>query len=101
MFFGVVVVFFFPNRLWNIASGLEISCVRNHTEFVYGVDFSSCTPGMMADCAWDQTLQVYEISPPKYYPQNSHPLPVASKPPPSFPSQRALTSKPLPPLPNK
>ncbi|KAB7504037.1 Peroxisomal targeting signal 2 receptor [Armadillidium nasatum] len=90
----------FTTRLWNIASGLEISCVKSHTEFVYGVEFSLCTPGMMADCSWDQTLQVYEIGPHKYLQQNSRPLPIASKPFP-FSSQNTFASKPLPPIPNK
>lgn len=95
-------------RLWDISSGSEASCVRSHTEFVYGVDYSLITPGLVADCSWDQTVQLYRLGPFPGFPSSSHN---------SFPrhaqtqseispygtqaAAASTKSKPLPPLPDQ
>ncbi|PRP84768.1 WD40 repeat-containing protein [Planoprotostelium fungivorum] len=48
--------------LWDTL--MENALVRrfdHHTEFVVGVDFSLFIPGQMASCAWDETVQIWNI----------------------------------------
>ncbi|XP_077000231.1 peroxisomal biogenesis factor 7 isoform X3 [Tamandua tetradactyla] len=51
----------FTVRFWNFSSPdplLEI--VEHHTEFTCGLDLSLHSPAQVADCAWDETIRVYE-----------------------------------------
>ncbi|XP_064103530.1 peroxisomal targeting signal 2 receptor-like [Macrobrachium nipponense] len=54
----------FTTRVWDYK--LPAPCLavhQKHTEFVYGLDFSNHEEGLMADCAWDQTVGIYKFPP--------------------------------------
>lgn len=34
--------------------------LTHHTEFVYGLDLSVFVPGLVADCSWDQKIQLFK-----------------------------------------
>ncbi|KAK7032520.1 peroxisomal targeting signal 2 receptor, partial [Halocaridina rubra] len=55
----------FTTRLWDTSSPEPCTDVhQSHSEFVYGLDFSNHIQGLMADCAWDQTVGLYRLGPP-------------------------------------
>ncbi|KAK4290863.1 hypothetical protein Pmani_036271 [Petrolisthes manimaculis] len=74
----------FTTRIWDykLASPL-VHCFENHREFVYGVDYSPHGP-LLADCAWDQTVAVYDFS-------TDSPPTMTPPPPPPPPPPAPLT----------
>uniref|UniRef100_H2YS78 Peroxin-7 n=1 Tax=Ciona savignyi TaxID=51511 RepID=H2YS78_CIOSA len=38
----------------------RMEVLSHHTEFVYGLDFSSFVPSLLADCAWDESIRLYK-----------------------------------------
>ena len=50
----------FTVRFWNFKQQkTPLETVEHHTEFVCGLDFNLHIPGQIADCAWDQKVQIY------------------------------------------
>jgi len=58
------IFYYFLNRTWDFLKpqGLSplLEVVEHHAEFVYGLDFSNFIPGLIADCAWDETVKIYK-----------------------------------------
>lgn len=53
---------FKTNRFWDHSQPSPcILVMEKHTEFVYGLDLSNHNENMLADCAWDQTVGVYNL----------------------------------------
>ncbi len=56
----------FSVRVWDWARppGLQqTGLFEDHSEFVAGLDFSLHTPGLLADCAWDERLALRRLPP--------------------------------------
>ncbi|XP_059470431.1 peroxisomal targeting signal 2 receptor [Neocloeon triangulifer] len=50
----------FSTRIWDFKNCAEpIETIKQHTEFVYGLDFNLHVPGQLADCAWDSLVCVF------------------------------------------
>jgi peroxin-7 len=49
-------------RIWEIQSGTGICKLvhGDHSEFVFGVDWSLFNPGMIATCAWDEKIHIFQ-----------------------------------------
>ncbi|XP_007944504.2 peroxisomal biogenesis factor 7 [Orycteropus afer afer] len=59
----------FTVRFWNFSKPDPLlETVEHHTEFTCGLDLSLHSPTQVADCAWDETIKVYDpaclVSPP-------------------------------------
>lgn len=56
----------FTTRIWDVnhlnanVSPLVLT-MQNHTEFVYGLDFSIHQPDVLVDCAWDQSVVISSL----------------------------------------
>ena len=37
-----------------------LEVIEHHSEFVYGLDFSTFVPGLVADCSWDQNIKLFK-----------------------------------------
>lgn len=58
-------------RIWDHSlPNPSLSVLETHSEFVYGLDFSNHVEGLLADCAWDQSVGIYHV----LKPGNSGPL---------------------------
>lgn len=58
----VSVSYDFSTRVWD--HSLPTPCLLamgKHTEFVYGLDMSNHSENLIADCAWDQSVGVYNL----------------------------------------
>lgn len=52
-------------RIWDHSlSNPILSVMETHSEFVYGLDFSNHVEGLLADCAWDQSVGIYHVPTP-------------------------------------
>ncbi|KAM9233793.1 peroxisomal biogenesis factor 7 isoform 2-T2 [Dugong dugon] len=51
----------FTVRFWNFSkSDPLLETVEHHTEFTCGLDLSLHSPTQVADCAWDETIKIYD-----------------------------------------
>lgn len=48
-------------RIWNLAMGKQVFVHDKHTEFVQGIDFSLFVPGLVATCAWDESVDFIQL----------------------------------------
>ncbi|KAI8907395.1 WD40-repeat-containing domain protein, partial [Gorgonomyces haynaldii] len=48
-------------RLWNLDNPFQPRIYNDHTEFVFGVDFSLFHPGQIATCSWDESVDVFVL----------------------------------------
>ncbi len=88
--------------IWDTSASVEDSLVaryEHHTEFVLGCDFNLMIDGRFADCSWDETVSVYDLS--KQFNAKSNAA-AASKPPPSINAAAASAAAAIlaPPQPN-
>ncbi|XP_045122805.1 peroxisomal targeting signal 2 receptor-like [Portunus trituberculatus] len=52
----------FTTRFWDHSQPSPcLLMMEKHTEFVYGLDLSNHNENMLADCAWDQSVGVYNL----------------------------------------
>lgn len=56
----------FTTRIWdtkNAPSATAFNCkvFQHHTEFVYGLDFNIHVPNQLADCSWDEHVELFDI----------------------------------------
>lgn len=51
----------FTVRFWNFSKPNPLlETVEHHTEFTCGLDLSLQSPTQVADCAWDETIKIYD-----------------------------------------
>lgn len=54
----------FTVRVWDMFKPQTFSplleTIERHSEFVYGLDLSTFVPGLVADCSWDQTINLHK-----------------------------------------
>ena len=51
----------FTVRFWNFSKPDPLlETVEHHTEFTCGLDLSLQSPTQVADCAWDETIKIYD-----------------------------------------
>uniref|UniRef100_A0A2K5LLG9 Peroxin-7 n=1 Tax=Cercocebus atys TaxID=9531 RepID=A0A2K5LLG9_CERAT len=51
----------FTVRFWNFSKpDFLLETVEHHTEFTCGLDFSLQSPTQVADCSWDETINIYD-----------------------------------------
>ncbi|XP_063378762.1 peroxisomal targeting signal 2 receptor [Cydia fagiglandana] len=50
----------FTTRIWDLKRGCDpLETIRHHSEFTYGLDWSSLRPHQIADCGWDSLVHVF------------------------------------------
>lgn len=49
----------FSTRFWDWSKPEALHVETQHTEFVYGLDFSPFKKGQVCDCAWDTFIHIY------------------------------------------
>jgi peroxin-7 len=47
-------------RIWDLERPMATNVHDVHTEFVLGVDFSLFVPGLVATCAWDERINIFQ-----------------------------------------
>jgi len=48
-------------RLWSVSSGRCLGAVGQHSEFIYGLDWSVLDPHVLATGGWDSSVQVHRV----------------------------------------
>lgn len=50
----------FTTRIWDFKQSSEaLETIKHHSEFVYGLDWSTHRKGQLADCGWDSLVHVF------------------------------------------
>lgn len=51
------------DRVWDYgeSSSEPRLSLRNHTDYVYGLDMCAGREGLMADCGWDAEVRVFRV----------------------------------------
>ena len=57
----------FTTRIWDShlitqCSSPQLIVMQNHKEFAYGLDFNLNIPNQLADCGWDQLVNIFSVN---------------------------------------